>query len=331
MTCDYSDEEVEIELGEGKIMSRINDRLEFSKYLICPTRKSYRVFHDSLTVVFMTLHKWLTGRRTGQGLSLGRRQASERLLPTENRTAAGFDLGRRDSFGPVQQKWVQQRIKSLESDISDIVSNVVQPAAVAGRWKAHVRSRWNDGGNLWMKGVCGGRQMILDEEKVVKYLEALKADLTQNNSDEWQGHEMNFKLAAADKIAGTRYMISDSANIRWWMNYPGVMKLIRTAKEVLMVDEISATPRSEMETELLKSKKYGFDSLLRAGSAIAASQAGPIVSSLVVSVVKQLQSHPVAGVWVAEEMTSVDGLYMSMISKVKYLVTNDLDWPERKR
>ena len=310
------------------IMSKIQQREEYSQYLISPTRKTYRMFFDSLTVLFKGVHTWLQGTGSGS-VAQGRQEVANKWAARANDTAEGnFSLGRCVTKGAMTQKWQSARLQELERKIESVMSTTVQSPELIAEWENYKTEQSSRIDKVKMQNPNNAESIIKIQTSMLTVLENIEEKVIKCSDDSIANR---FIVAEIKSLRATRYKPFNSALAANWLTYPGMLKLVQHARELDNLMHIDDTPSTEMQKEMMKEQKTMLAETIRTASAMASAQIGPIAVAIMLSVQQSLENSGETAPWVAEVMEENKHSYQFMLTKVRSVVHSDSTWPSRKR
>ena len=341
LLCTEKEQQIETPVlipTDGSLSKKIAERSHHSNYIVSPIRKAYNKMYDATTIALMAAHYLLTG----SGTNSSRLKLANRLHPSAcTKQTNQFVLGRDDSNGALHQKFKHSQLLHLEQQAEQARILYHQDQKAIQQWEVLTKQgeeRLNqmqtgepnyelDG---WSKEVDRSITNLMAFINLFKYKQKSHKQ-TQCN---------NLSKSTIQELFSSSFSPANDERIKTWISYPGMSTAVRRSREIdSLVTDISKQPVQDLSDvlnpgsalyeaiqELVNLSQQAFNSAM----AIASSQAGPIVVSILAPTVKKADKV-ISGIKGSTYRPRSSADWDRLWERTSFLLSSEQQtWPDRK-
>jgi hypothetical protein len=186
-------------------------------------------------------------------------------------------LGRDDKDGALHQKFKHSQLLQLEQKAEQARSLYRQDQQALQQWKVLADQRENRLNKLATEELDFAQDTWSKEvDRSITNLIAFLDLFKHKQKDHKQKQVIRPSKSAIQELLSSSYSPTNDGRIKTWLSYPGVSTAVKRAREIdsLTADILKPIPESLQELLDLSSKAF------KSALAIASSQAGPVVISI---------------------------------------------------
>ena len=342
--CANEDENDEDEKDEEEkpMEAKVGERLEYSKYLVCPIRYSYRKMYDTTSLTFAVLYNWVERTFPKQTRTKTQNRILKNLDPeTKNEESKGFMLERDE--GNIEEEYYKAKLTLIGHELQELKRKGITEESPFLLWKSlckELEERIKETGHE-----ISTSDWLRQAEYKTKQLELLLESNKGKYEEEGQNKE-TFRVKdrrernareVSTLLAG-KYDPLDDKRIKKWATYPGVSQLIHRCREIKALSEDIDIQMPQTISKMLKPSSTFHkcvqeilaltskveDSIL----AMASTQAGPIVVAVGL---KALNKAGFVLQRAGGDKNEINKNRAKVLEKVDFVICNAKQaWPRRK-
>ena len=280
--------------------------------------------YDATTVALMAIYFLLKTKKPTTNCS----NIANKLHPSASRNQANqFVLGRDDKDGALHQKFKHSQLLQLEQQAEQARSLYHQDQQALQQWKVLANQR-EDRLNQMATGEPDYAQDNWSKEvdRSITNLIAFLDLFRYKQKTHKQKQVIKLSKSAIQELLSSSFSPANDDRIKAWLSYPGVSTAVRRSREIdsLATDISKLKPESIQELLDLSSKAF------KSAVAIASSQAGPIVVSILATSISRADkalSKTNSSAFNLRSETDWDKLWQN---STFLLSSKQQTWPDRK-
>ena len=266
--------EIETTFPKDEVIStKIAERMDFSKYIISPTCKSYSKMHDTTTLAFLAIHCFMKATKSTKCSNMANKYHPSASVEGTNQ----FVLGRNEEKGALYQKFKHSQIHHLEQKAERIIKQQQQSKPALEKWKELANDRTNR-----LSAIAAGTtdQAHTDwankvEESISKLIDFNRRFKTKEDNKE-KRTTAGLSQSSIQELLSCSFSPADDNRIKLWLSYPGMVQAVKRSREInSMVENITQLSPGSIQT-LMDLLTLTF----KCAMALASSQAGPVAVSI---------------------------------------------------
>ena len=232
LLCTEKSQHMEIEAtfpADEALSTKIAERLEYSKYIISPTCKSYSKMHDTTTLALIAVHCFMKATKNAKCSNMANKYHPSASTKGTNQ----FVLNRDEEKGALYQKFKHSQIHHLEQEAERIIKQQQQNQPLIEKWKALANER-NNRLNVMAAGKTdyahnGWANKV--EESISKLIEFNSLFKTKKETKE-KKTSAELSQSSIQELLSCSFSPASDDRIKLWLSYPGVLQAVKRSKEI---------------------------------------------------------------------------------------------------